>query len=273
MNKKLVDFGVAVVFLVVICVTSCWGGDPVTTELPSTMTNERITTENPVASVDCTVYTNQTACCEDTACAWINCTVVHEGCHNLNNDTDKQQAATACKINVTDIDKNNICESPLNTTTATVPTTTPTTTTTNATTTTPVASVDCTVYTNQTACCEDTACAWINCTVGTEIHESCHNLNNSTDKKHAAEDCKIAITEIGKKDICKNPVTSTTIKPSSSSQQTTTTAKGTTVPPHGQHFDGASFVGGMILMGGLIAIAYFALKFYRVRKDRSYRTL
>lgn len=58
-----------------------------------------------------------------------------------------------------------------------------------------------------------------------------------------------------------------------SAQQTTTTAKGTTVPPHGQHFDGASFVGGMILMGGLIAIAYFALKFYRVRKDRSYRTL
>lgn len=41
----------------------------------------------------------------------------------------------------------------------------------------------------------------------------------------------------------------------------------------GQHFDAASFIGGMILMGGLIVIIYFGLKFYRARRDRNYRTL
>ncbi|XP_078341683.1 uncharacterized protein LOC144627773 [Crassostrea virginica] len=88
------------------------------------------------------------------------------------------------------------------------------------------------------------------------------------------------------------PTTSTpapTPTPSPSPPNTTTTSPTTTTTrapattpgspdPHkdgagGQHFDAASFVGGMILMGGLIVITYFGLKFYRARKDRNYRTL
>ena len=41
----------------------------------------------------------------------------------------------------------------------------------------------------------------------------------------------------------------------------------------GQHFDGASFVGGIILCAGIIALIFFGLKFYKSRTERNYHTL
>ncbi|KAK7492994.1 hypothetical protein BaRGS_00015724, partial [Batillaria attramentaria] len=52
-----------------------------------------------------------------------------------------------------------------------------------------------------------------------------------------------------------------------------------TAAPHsggsgsGQSFDAASFIGGIVLCAGLVAIGYFGLKFYRARQDRNYHTL
>ena len=41
----------------------------------------------------------------------------------------------------------------------------------------------------------------------------------------------------------------------------------------GQKFDGASFIGGIILCGGLVALIFFGLKFYKGRKEQNYHTL
>ena len=58
---------------------------------------------------------------------------------------------------------------------------------------------------------------------------------------------------------------------------TTSTTTGTTTPGKsggsGQSFDGASFVGGIILSLGIVAIIFFGLKFYKARKDQNYHTL
>nr|CAD7585574.1 unnamed protein product [Timema genevievae] len=46
-----------------------------------------------------------------------------------------------------------------------------------------------------------------------------------------------------------------------------------TPPPKNRNFDGPSFVGGIILCMGIIAIAFVAWKFYKARTERNYHTL
>lgn len=53
-------------------------------------------------------------------------------------------------------------------------------------------------------------------------------------------------------------------------QLTSTTEKPDT--PHGRHFDGASFIGGIVLATGLIALGFASLKFYKAR-TANYHTL
>ncbi|XP_059153912.1 sialomucin core protein 24-like [Physella acuta] len=51
------------------------------------------------------------------------------------------------------------------------------------------------------------------------------------------------------------------------------TSQGAAESSGGQHFDGASFIGGIVLCAGLVAIIFFGLKFYNARKDQNYHTL
>ena len=51
------------------------------------------------------------------------------------------------------------------------------------------------------------------------------------------------------------------------------TAANTGDDAHGQHFDGASFIGGIVLCAGLVAIVFFGMKFYKAKADRNYHTL
>ncbi|XP_076466254.1 sialomucin core protein 24-like [Babylonia areolata] len=77
------------------------------------------------------------------------------------------------------------------------------------------------------------------------------------------------------------PTDSTTTKPTTPSKptdSTTTQAPATKSPSKGdqgggRHFDAASFIGGIVLCIGLVAIAYFALKFYKSRQGKNYHTL
>lgn len=52
-----------------------------------------------------------------------------------------------------------------------------------------------------------------------------------------------------------------------------TTAAPSTGGDSGQHFDGASFIGGIILCAGIVAIVFFGCKFYKARQERNYHTL
>ncbi|KAK3803167.1 hypothetical protein RRG08_067344 [Elysia crispata] len=86
----------------------------------------------------------------------------------------------------------------------------------------------------------------------------------------------------GENDKCQNIEPFTTPGPSPTTSNatttgTTSTTTGTTTPGKsggsGQSFDGASFVGGIILSLGIVAIIFFGLKFYKARKDQNYHTL
>ncbi|XP_060524829.1 sialomucin core protein 24-like [Cylas formicarius] len=76
-----------------------------------------------------------------------------------------------------------------------------------------------------------------------------------------------------------SPPTSTTKKSptsvtTSSSSSTAATATTTTqAPQHQRKFDGPSFVGGIILALGLVAIGFVAFKFYKARTEMNYHTL
>lgn len=62
----------------------------------------------------------------------------------------------------------------------------------------------------------------------------------------------------------------TTPKPVTSATTTTTAAP---APHHSRQFDGPSFIGGIVLASGLMAIGFVAFKFYKARTERNYHTL
>ncbi|XP_019867670.1 integumentary mucin C.1 [Aethina tumida] len=79
------------------------------------------------------------------------------------------------------------------------------------------------------------------------------------------------------------PTTKTTL-PTSPSPTTKTTVSTTTAtpapkttaappPPNNRKFDGPSFVGGIVLALGLVAIGFVAFKFYKARTELNYHTL
>ncbi|KAI4458669.1 mucin/porimin [Holotrichia oblita] len=67
------------------------------------------------------------------------------------------------------------------------------------------------------------------------------------------------------------PTKSTTAAPSTTEKPVDPTT--TPVPPKDRHFDGASFIGGIILAVGLMGIGFIAFKFYKARTERNYHTL
>ncbi|XP_045467778.1 threonine-rich protein-like isoform X2 [Harmonia axyridis] len=68
------------------------------------------------------------------------------------------------------------------------------------------------------------------------------------------------------------PTNGTTVTPSPSSTASPITST-TAVPPSNRGFDGPSFIGGIVLASGLMAIGFVALKFYRARTELNYHTL
>uniref|UniRef100_A0A0B6YC54 Uncharacterized protein n=1 Tax=Arion vulgaris TaxID=1028688 RepID=A0A0B6YC54_9EUPU len=94
--------------------------------------------------------------------------------------------------------------------------------------------------------------------------------------------CK-AQCDLPEKDNCTTAAPTTTPSTSTTASEATPTPASTpesSTSGHkdddkssGQHFDAASFIGGIVLCGGLIAIVYFGLKFYKARKEQNYHTL
>ncbi|KAH3735731.1 hypothetical protein DPMN_042266 [Dreissena polymorpha] len=67
------------------------------------------------------------------------------------------------------------------------------------------------------------------------------------------------------------PSTNTTQDTSMTPKRSETSAN--TGEEHSQHFDAASFVGGIILCAGIVAIAFFGWKFYKAGTEKPYQTL
>lgn len=64
-----------------------------------------------------------------------------------------------------------------------------------------------------------------------------------------------------------------TVSSSTVSSSTVTEPSKPTVAPNGRHFDAPSFIGGIVLALGLLAIFYVSFKFYKARTERNYHTL
>ncbi|XP_061171189.1 sialomucin core protein 24-like [Saccostrea echinata] len=279
--NRFIHFGIGVVLLVLVCLTSCRGdaADPVTTQKPPE------TSETPDIQVGgCNASVTYDTCCNNTGCSWIEClnasgSVIHTGCHNLSDPADRKIAVDDCKVNDTVIDQRNTCTPPPETTTPTPSTTTVT----QPTTATPTPAETCQNYTTQEDCCGAKGlalkCLYVNCTTKENPKGTARCLN-STNKASLCTPASQVICDSNQTTTTVAPTTTTAV-PTTTGGSTSTTSKAppttqaphTGTTPHGQHFDGASFFGGMILMAGLFVIAFFAIKFYRARKDRSYRTL
>ncbi|XP_066150613.1 sialomucin core protein 24 [Euwallacea fornicatus] len=67
--------------------------------------------------------------------------------------------------------------------------------------------------------------------------------------------------------------TVTTLKPVTTINPTAEPVTTTAIPYHDRKFDGPSFVGGIILALGLVAIGFVAFKFYKARTEMNYHTL
>lgn len=192
----------------------------------------------------CHTFNNsQTDCCgaQNLSCEFYNCNSVPAN-------------STVCvQVNATDI-----C--PIGTTPSTDQCKT---TTSTATPTTTATLITCEAKKLEADCCA-IACSFYNCTdTSGTVTPVCTNSTSTSDI------CPNGTTQSG--ELCKGgttPTHSTSIPTPPAS--TESPSKG---GDQGQHFDGASFVGGIVLCAGLVAIAYFGLKFYRSRQDRNYHTL
>ncbi|XP_063234832.1 integumentary mucin C.1-like [Bacillus rossius redtenbacheri] len=70
------------------------------------------------------------------------------------------------------------------------------------------------------------------------------------------------------------PNTTTTVPPTKPTVVPASTTAAPTVPPSkDRRFDGPSFVGGIVLCLGILAIGFVAFKFYKARTERNYHTL
>ncbi|GFT59444.1 uncharacterized protein NPIL_155691 [Nephila pilipes] len=121
--------------------------------------------------------------------------------------------------------------------------------------------------------CKNKTCE--ECIAAGEIY--CQSYNTSLKCCNATHECP---KPINTSEECKS--STTTISTTTSSSTTTpasTTITDSTVPtkttpiPTGRHFDAPSFIGGIVLALGLLAIIYVSFKFYKARTERNYHTL
>ncbi|XP_066287458.1 uncharacterized protein [Branchiostoma lanceolatum] len=135
--------------------------------------------------------------------------------------------------------------------------------------------ITCSDYDGDCNLCQTNNCSYVNCTItsGAEVF-NCTASGNETD----ACANPVTVTE------CTGPAkqgqlqANTTAKPTTptpSTQPEKTTpgpSAGPTSSPQMGGFDAASFIGGIVLCGGLIALIFFGCKFWKSRSSPNYHT-
>ncbi|KAK3576961.1 hypothetical protein CHS0354_005967 [Potamilus streckersoni] len=201
-------------------------------------------------NVNCTNFNMTKDCCNTNlngSCIFLNCTdnknETHEGCHDK--DT-----------NVTDVCKDSVDTCQVVTTKAPITTLKP-------------VKLNCSNFNTTKECCNTNlngSCIFLNCTdIFNKTHEGCHDKNiNITDVcKDSVDTCQVVTTK----------APTTTLKPATTTEALKSTPSGQSNDGSKQHFDAASFVGGIVLCLGIVAIIFFGCKFYKARTERNYHTL
>ncbi|XP_071114291.1 sialomucin core protein 24-like [Haliotis cracherodii] len=163
--------------------------------------------------------------------------------------------------------------------------------------------VDCTTLNTSANCCAS-ACMFLNCPEDNST--GCYNLTinmNETCPLTAQTNqtimtCKgispstvAPTTTPTVTTIVTSPSTTNSTNTSTAAPETSTSTPSSSVAPTGptntstaatvtttasqatQHFDGPSFIGGIVLCAGIMAIVFFGCKFYKARQERNYHTL
>lgn len=156
----------------------------------------------------------------------------------------------------------------------------------------PAPPVDCTKLANESSCCKPmkdnitAECSFYKCTDksfcvnSTETSVKCPDSTPptpvdecvpSTTTSTPTTPTTITTTKQAPTTANSTIITTSTVAPTTSAAPTASPAPST--GDGGQSFDAASFIGGIVLCAGMVAIAYFGLKFYRARQERNYHTL
>ncbi|KAL3881489.1 hypothetical protein ACJMK2_027921 [Sinanodonta woodiana] len=232
---------------------------------PSSVSTSK-TTADP-GNVNCTAFNTTDECCDTKlkgACIFLNCTnkenKTHEECHFRN-------------YTISDVCKETSGADRCASSTVSPPTTT-------------AAPGPCQIS-NMTECCSKKECIYLNCTKAANSSENYAGCISNT----PVEKDKVCSNTSVIQNMCNATATTTpapTTTASTKSDKTTTSSKVTTQSTAGplkstpsgqaddgskQHFDAASFVGGIVLCLGIVAIIFFGCKFYKARTERNYHTL
>ncbi|XP_078618824.1 uncharacterized protein LOC144886209 isoform X7 [Branchiostoma floridae x Branchiostoma japonicum] len=141
---------------------------------------------------------------------------------------------------------------------------------------------ECPTYDNDCNLCQTNNCSFVNCTTSSSDAEV-YNCTATGDESSACLN-PVTITECS----AVTDAPDTTAAPTTQANSTTkpTTPKPTTQPaktspgpsagptnsPQKGGFDAASFIGGIVLCGGLIALIFFGCKFWKSRSSPNYHT-
>jgi len=238
------------------------------------------------ADDECTAATTQEDCCKIDKCAYANCTnpdtTVTTGCY----DSTAWDKAACGELTT-------VCEDANATTgnattpapAVTTPSTSSNTTTTEATVTTQSPNVN---TTTQSPNNETTQAGNGTVTDKPTVPTTTQGETNQTTPKPAEPTTKGETTPKPAEPTTQGETTPKPAEPTTQNGTVTetTTPKeegGTTTGANpiptsqqtpeckqGQHFDAASFIGGIVLCGGVIIIIFFACKFYKSRSERTY---
>ncbi|XP_019617321.1 PREDICTED: uncharacterized protein LOC109464701 isoform X3 [Branchiostoma belcheri] len=126
----------------------------------------------------------------------------------------------------------------------------------------------CNTYTDCNTC-QTNNCSWVNCTTestaGTDVLKCATRGNES-------QTCEspVNITACSANTTANPSTAKPTTKPGS--KTTAQPTEGPTKSPQKGGFDAASFIGGIVLCGGLIALIFFGCKFWKSRSSPNYHT-
>ncbi|XP_035686130.1 sialomucin core protein 24-like isoform X7 [Branchiostoma floridae] len=125
---------------------------------------------------------------------------------------------------------------------------------------------ECPTYDSDCNLCQTNNCTFVNCTTSSDAEV--YNCTATGDESSACLN-PVTITECSANSTTKPTTPKPTTQPAKTSPGP---SAGPTNSPQKGGFDAASFIGGIVLCGGLIALIFFGCKFWKSRSSPNYHT-